>query len=81
MQTAILIIFLAEAANQIAWAADPLQKLKNALPIHPYLRQLLDCSTCTGFWLGILGTLLTGNIFLPFLISLTARLIEKYSSY
>jgi hypothetical protein len=60
----------------IAEGASPAQWLKHRLRIErfPVLEQLLTCSLCTGFWVGLIGT---QNILHASLVSVIAEGISR----
>jgi len=69
----IIILAIAWFANLICWRFDHEIYLKFKNKYLDYY--ILNCSTCLGFWLGIIYT---HNIFISLVISLISALIEKY---
>lgn len=67
-----LLIWIAFAwlTNLIVWAFLPLQNIK---PDY----QLLNCSKCLGFWVGLLTIPLT-TFYAPLIVSLLSLIIEKH---
>lgn len=79
MNNILLIFTLAWLSNMIAWAHYYIQVFKQKYKLTP---DWLNCSKCVGFWIGVITSIVMYDtpyiaVLMPFLVSLSAALIEK----
>lgn len=87
MNLIMILLSIASASFLFAVGAEPIQNIKRFFKLdndayiknkyHHFFVKLLNCSLCSGFWIGLI---LTQNILLACLISVLAGLIEKLFS-
>lgn len=81
IESIFIFIGLAWFANLIAWKFGPLQDIKESIHYYlimpiwfKYFMNLIDCSTCTGFWIGIIYY---HDPIISLLLSLFSVILEK----
>jgi len=70
-------IGLAVIAQTLTWAG-PIRELKSRLTRFPLLVELLDCSICLSFWIGLI---MWGNLVNAGLLMFTTKIIETIYAY